>query len=310
MKLELKKKYDTKEQHLLDWGLNRFVDDRMQIRHTSIGGSVERLPSQSVAHLKSTDKILQFGNPWVSKTPSERTFNHPDMVIPRVSKYFFWDNPELPHLLYQDAWNPKAHKNWMRIVPGGILSGRCEVRQDRTEAINDQIRFYSGGAYTSWQSIVPKRRPVQVRGKRVLVILSSSGVYRHYDNLDKWRWAEHTQKILEGQGYTVEIRDKMGRARRRNYQARLSDLLYDTDWAFSVSYQSAAVMESLLAGTPAVTYNRRDCGAWLTTPWQEMLEGNIRHNWRTLDVDLRVEQLLSNTFHKEEAYTGEWYYGQ
>ena len=310
MKLDRNTQYDTKEQHLLDWGLNRFTDDRMQIRHTSIGGSVERLQSQSVAHLKPTDRILQFGNPWVSKTPSERRFNHPDVVIPRVRAYYFWDNPELPHLLYQDRWNPKGHKNWMRIVPGGILSGRCDVLTERVEAINEQIAYYSQGTHKTWQSIVPKRRRVQVRGKRVLLILSSSGVYRHYDNLDKWRWAEHTQKILEGQGYTVEVRDKMGRARRRQFQERLSDVLYDSDWAFSVSYQSAAVIESLLAGTPAVVYNRRDCGGWLTTPWQEMLEGTIRHNWRTLDVDLRVEQLLSNTFHKNEAYTGEWYYGQ
>ena len=310
MKLDLQKIYDTKELHLLHWGLNRFVGDGWQIRHTSIGGDCERLNSQTLSELKHRDRILQFGNPWLSKTASERIFNHPDTIIPRVSKYFFWENPELPHLLYQDAWNPLGHKNWMRVVPGGILSGRCEVVTDRVEAINDQISFYSGGAHRSWQSIVPKRRPVEVRGKRVLLILSSSGVYKHYDGLDKWQWAEQVQRILEARGYTVEVRHKMGRQARRRQQARLSDLLYDTDWAFSVSYQSAAVMESLLAGTPAVTWNRRDCGAWLTTPWDEMLEGNIRHNWRTLDVDLRVEQILSNTFHKEEAYTGEWYYGQ
>jgi len=310
MQLESTVKYDSKERHLLDWGLNRFVDDRMRIGHTSIGGSVERLPSQSLSQLKPTDRILQFGNPWVSKTPSERRFNHPDTVIPRVSNYYFWDNPELPHLLYKDAWNPHGHKNWMRLVPGGILSGRCDVRQERVLAINDQIRYHSDGKHMNWQSIVPKRRRVEVRGKRVLLILSSNGVYKHYDNLDKWQWAEQVQRILEARGYTVEVRDKMGRARRRRSQERLSDLLYDTDWAFSVSYQSAAVMESLLAGTAAVTWNRRDCGGWLTTPWQEMLEGNIRHNWRTLDVDLRVEQILSNTFHKQEAYTGEWYYGQ
>ena len=122
MKLELTKRYDTKELHLLDWGLNRFVDDRMQIRHTSIGGSVERLPSQSLSQLKHSDRILQFGNPWVSKTPRERIFNHPDTIIPRVSNYYFWDNPtatpaihgcvESPRTQELDANSSRWHTEW------------------------------------------------------------------------------------------------------------------------------------------------------------------------------------------------------
>jgi len=297
-------KYDGKQHHGLQWGFNRFVDDRMQIRDVAMGGSVVRVGATPIEQYDSTWRLLQFGNPWVCKDPTQRRFNHPNSIIPRVAAYYFWDNPELPHLLYRGSWNPRHEKSWMRIVPGGILSGDTPRLQHRVDSINQQLRILSGGAVSTWHDIVGPRRPVRVRGNRVLVILSSSGVYHHYSRLEKWTWKHGVVQDLVSRGYEVHVRDKVGRKNRDN----LNEILAE-DWAFTVSYQSACVMESVLAGTPAVTWNQRDCGGTLTTPYGEMLEGHIRECDEDA-VDHRVECLFANTFHKQEAYTGEWYYGQ
>jgi hypothetical protein len=134
-------------------------------------------------------------------------------------------------------------------------------------------------------------------------------VYHYYSNLDREQWLQDQAEKLTGLGYEVEIRRKMGRTQRILYQPRLDQYLYDNDFAFTLSYQSASMMESLIAGTPAVTYNHRHCGGKLATTYEEMLNGHIRESTQE-QVDQRILQLFSHTFHKHEAYEGSWYRGQ
>lgn len=301
--------YQSKDPHGLHWGLNRFVGTGHKLKIVEKGGNLERIAGQRFESIKPGDRLLQFGNPWIAKDPEERIFNHYEKLLPIVDKYYFWDNPQIPHFLYKDVWNPRGHKLWIRLVPDNIMSKACDFVPDRELQINEMLQWYTGNKRYTWRNMLPRRRDVKARGKRVLLLSSSTGVYHYYSNLDREQWLQDQAQKLTGLGYEVEIRRKMGRTQRILYQPRLDQYLYDNDFAFTLSYQSASMMESLIAGTPAVTYNHRHCGGKLATTYEEMLDGHIRESTQE-DVDQRILQLFSDTFHKHEAFDGSWYRGQ
>lgn len=299
--------YGTKEQHGLKWGLYELVNGH-KIQLESRGGNARRLKDQNLDRVQHP--LLQMGNIWVHKDLKERgLFRHPDQIHTRNLEWYVWDNPQLPHLLYKGSWNPHGYKNWLRIVKGNTATtADTPLRQGQTgaERINEQLRQLTGNTITQWQQIVGKRRAVVPRGKRVLICPSGAGIFDHYYGIDKSSWINKRRRQIEAMGYEVVVRDKPSRGSREVNQNKLCEILAREDFAFTVSIHSVGPVESLIAGTPAVVEGRH-AGGPCATPWSEFKEtGTVRTPERE-SVDLWVERLLCDTFHKTEAYSGKWY---
>ena len=176
--------YGIKELHGLKWGIYKFVNDGNQVKITSFGGDVERLKNQDLSLVTNKDRLIIMGNVWIHSDDEEKTrFRHPDLIAKTGCRAFYWDNPQLPHLLYQGEWNPLGYKNWMRLVEGNTATqttGHSLLYYTKTgpgtgaHRINKQLELLTQGKYTTWQSIVGPRRECKVRSKKALLCPSGS----------------------------------------------------------------------------------------------------------------------------------------
>lgn len=296
--------YSNKSQHGIKWGLNVFRGQGYRIKLQSLGGDLERLAGQDITALTKDDRVLMMGNAWIHRDPRDRTWHDPKTVIPMVREFYFWDNPPIPQILYRNLHNPVGHKNWMRIVPGGIMPQPLWDGRDHQARINDQLRQCSGGKITSWLDLVDIHRDCQPRGRRVLIILSSSQVYERYALTTKQQWRSQVEHECRQQGLEPVIRDKHSR-NVRHHQGELNEVLKEP-WYCTISFQSMSVVESLAQGVPAVAYLGDSALRDLTTPWSEFQRGQLRvwHRDHCLD---QISGLLSQCWHKQEAYEGEWH---
>ena len=304
MKLQALTDYSNKQLHGLRWGLNVFRGPGYRIGLRELGGDCERLENQDISRLQSTDRVLMMGNAWIHRDPRDRRWWPPEEVRGRVREFYFWDNPPLPHILYQGRHNPLSRKNWMRITPGSIMPRDLGWHQRHVDRINEQLRDCTDGWIQHWQQLTGGTEPVQPRGRRVLVIMSSSQVYERYAGVTKQQWLNQVRAECERQHLYVEIRDKQSRGRRRNCE--IDQHLRQGQYRATISFQSMAQVESIIAGVPAVNYLGTPVGIRPVTPWQEFQSGILR--MATQDqVEHEVETLFSQMFHKTEAYSGGWY---
>jgi len=302
--------YGQKGLHGLYWGIHRFVDSNWCIKMKNMGGSVERLPDQDLSRVKSTDSLVIMGNIWVHKDEKECVlFRHPDIVNKTGADWWYWDNPQLPHLLYRGDWNPMGHKNWMRLIQNNTATPPTTAFENSDGRINRQLNKITHGKHTTWESIVGPRRPVEARSKVALLCPSGAGIFPNYYNINKTDWIREKTLQLQKQGWEVILRDKPSRGQREIDNGKLYEQLTMQNIGITVSIHSVGPVESLLAGVPAIVEGRHAGGPG-TTPWQDFIQTGAINTPHQSDVDAWVETILNHTYHKTEAYTGEWHNGK
>lgn len=310
-----------KELHGLHWGISVILDDRYQIRLTSMGGSCERLQDQNL-DLVNGRPIIVFGNVWCHKDPVEaQKFYHPSEYNKRNIRWFYWDN-SLPHLLYQGPWNPAGYKNFIRLVEGNTMrTPTTPIRAAQSvERINRQLAELTQGRITHWQDIVGPRRPVLPRSKRVLLCPSGGVTFEKYYGINKTEWIHRVTHQCEQMGFEVELRDKPSRGAREVGDNRLYQRLTQRDYLCTISNHSMVPIESLLVGVPAVATGVHSClgGAHnaegeLTAPLTSSWEDFVQSGGAVLcpdhsQVTAWAEKILLDCYHKRDVYNGEWYH--
>jgi len=242
---------------------------------------------------RATRHLVKFGNEW-----GHRQFQHPRTAA--HNNWHFWDNPEIPQLLWANPANPNGSKDWIRWVPGEILTSKHT--QDGESRINDLLQHHSKGAVTDWQQIAPIVAQQHNNSKRVLLIPSSENNYVYYYEDTQQNWINRYTTMCEAMGYTVEVRYKRGRKQRVG--SEVTHQLATGRYLCTVSQHSVAAIETIMAGYPAVVTGPHPCGD-LATPWREFAQGNLRRPHRD-DVEAWCRTLLGNCRHKSEIFGGTW----
>lgn len=228
-----------------------------------------------------------FGKDWIDHTT--------------VDRFYFYDNPELPHLINPNPSNPKGAKTWIRLVPNSILTQHKHRRG--AERINDLISYHSGSPMT-WQDIV-KPKPVKLSdSRRVLLCPSSPNCYRYYYGTNRTQWIEQISQQLIELGYTPVLRGKPSRLHRREGNT-LGRQIREDKILFTVSQHSVCALESILEGVPAVVTGPHSAGE-LATPWEEMIQGVLRTP-ELEQVEDWVDWICGNIRHRTELEQGTWH---
>jgi len=250
-----------------------------------------------IASTDGTKHMFKFGNEWALKPEQSRQFQHPDSV--KHKNWHFIDNPEIPHLLWPSAANPKGKKTWVRCVQGGLFTHRIGSGTSRVNALLHQA---SKGAVSTWHDIVHIKKPQVLKGKHVLITPVSAPNYEHYYATTQSKWIKSCTQQLTKMGFTYDIRQKPSRQDRIGHQ--LVEVLASGKYCATISQHSVAAVETLLAGVPAVTTGPNSC-LELDTPWEQFLQGELRQA-HPLEVEQLVDSLLSNCLHKSELAQGLW----
>lgn len=305
MKLTADHNYGTKDLHGLRWGISVFVNDQKKIAVTQLGGSLERLPNQDLSLVQGRD-LLVFGNIWVHKDVVERTrFRTPQQLNQLGVTWWYWDNPELPHLLYKGVWNPHGHKNFLRLVCNNTVTVASTPTTVEPQHLNDQLHQITDGKITSWQQCVGQRRDVKPRGRKILIAPSGALVFVHYYHKDKLKWIKNCVRVCEQQGYEPVIRHKPSRSAREGTAGRLCDQLIQQDFAAVWCHHSVMPVESQLAGVPTITDGAcTEMPASITSTQFE--QGVPLPHCDADQITHSVNSVMQHTHHKWSAIHGTW----
>lgn len=311
MKLYATSNYGTKINHGIHFGLYQWDVANPKMKTTDLGGGCTRLIAQETGRIGKGDTLLQLGNVWGTRKGPYVNDRHKWKDIKQLVKQgatvWYWDNPSLPHLLYQGAHNPKGFKNWMRLCKNNIITDpSTQPRPGQTGAsrINQQLQDITDGKLCTWHDIVGTRgNPQDNNHMRAMICPSSAEIFRHYYKTTLEQWVDSKRKILEQHGYTVEVRLKPGRA-QRNSGGELWRELQQKRIGVAVSMHSVGSVESLVAGVPVIVDGTNPTGQ-LNTPWAQFSRTGVLHKPTVAQVDVLVERLLHDVYHKTEAYQGQ-----
>lgn len=307
--------YARKEIHGMYFGVYQLEPGFMRVATQEKGGDLIRLPEQRLERYTGERGVVQLGNVWAVKAPYEHErdrFIHPREWITRKIPYWFWDNPGLPHLLYKGPWNPRGYKNWCRLVHNSTsitdmnLYNKHQLKTGGIRKLNGQLKMLTDGAIVDWRDIVGGFRTVEQRKGIALVCPSSNDMFVNYYGIYASEWVKQKTQHLEQMGYTVEVRGKPGRPQREQQGGKLYERLHRGDVALTVTCHSAAVVESLIAGVPAVSEGAH-LGKNLVTPWDEFLKTGTLRTPKVSDVEGLVEHLAYDIYHKTEIHYGSWH---
>lgn len=306
MRLQASHNYAQKHYHGLYFGISVFNKD-WQVRDRSVGGRMERLPNQDITLIQPHQTILVFGNIYGHRDVKQKIlFNHPNVLRERNINFYYWDNPHIPHLLYHNPANPKAHKNWCRMVHNHIHRQPNTISRptQSVERINQQLRSLSQGVLKSWRDLNPYWRDVKRRSMTALICPSGDRTFQHHYGITRNEWCREWCDQLEQMGYRVMIRPKPGRELRLPPH-RLCDELVSNNVGITVSNHSTVAIESMMSGVPAVVTGVNPAGQ-LGTPGEEFKQTS---QLRPVEMDQLIawcEQLLQDDYHKQEVYNGSW----
>lgn len=258
-------------------------------------------PCWDTERTDDSEPLFQFGNVWACKNSTYefwgKPFQHGDR-IPHKNWYFI-DNPEVPHLLWPSAQNPTGAKTWVRRVRGAyftdpVLSG--------TERVNSMLAKLSNRKIVDWSQLIKIQEPQRVAPMRVLICPVSNRCWPNYYYTTVEDWLTKVTAACEHLGYEWDIRIKPDRKSRTDNQ--LVDQLNTRQYRATISQHSAAAVESLIAGVPAVTTGPNPCGT-LSTPWEDFVENDLKYpeKWET---EYLIDGLLANCYHKSELDTETW----
>ena len=278
--------------HGMQFGWHQRVDNNWRVGLTTHGGCLERINSLDQVN---GEMMVKFGNDfgpnWI-----------PHTNIPHRNWYFF-DNPEIPQLLHSHAANPSGKKTFVRFTQGDVFTNSQNSTPDSSR-LDAVLTDLSGGTVTLENLI----RPVPVRLKntrRVLLCPVTNNSFKYYYNTTQAHWLWRWCAWCETHGYEPVVRKKTTREHRRdNPQARLYNHLLLEDYAFTISQHSVSAVESIMAGTPAVTTGPSPIGSMNTPPeWAEQdvfVIPEVEKVWEW------IQRWASNTYHKQELFSESW----
>lgn len=257
-------------------------------------------PCYDIGATDGTRHVFKFGNEWASKPGTEfygKPFQHPN-TIPHLN-WHFWDNPEMPQFLWNRAHNPSASKDWIRWTPSGVFSTMQNTHTGDVKRINTLLQKLAGTKGITWETIVDPQPIAYHPTQRVLLCPVTAPNYTHYYNTSQQAWITTWTKWAERLGYSVDVRIKPPRTQRSQYE--LTEQLSAREYTATISQHSAAAIESLLAGTPAVVTHPTEhpCGPLATTP-EQFRAGDLNLPTKEQAYDW-YERLLSNIRHKREV---------
>lgn len=283
--------------HGFDWGWYRRVGPGWRVKHVKEGGDYVRV--NSLEDCTDPDVHLiklgnDFGPEWIKHTD-----------IPHKN-WHFWDNPLVPQFLYPNPANPKGAKDWIRFVPGDILSTPGNVESGHEDRINGLLSKLAGRPMT-WRDVVPTRAVMDRNSRKILLTPSSTNCYIYYYQNTREEWIHRNTEHYTKLGYTVEVWDKPTRNLRvKNSNARLYHRLEQGDIRATVSQHSAAAIESLCAGVPVIATGAHPAGPFATNELDFLASGELVTCTRD-QVDAWIVQLLSHVRHKSEIFSGVWH---
>ncbi len=291
--------WSTKEAHGLHWGnyVKRLDAKDMRIHIDNYE------PCYNIGQTDGSRHCFQFGNTWASKPGDpfyDKPFQHPRHYT--HDNWHFIDNPEIPQFLWSNPANPKGSKDWVRFVKGNLFTNPQQHSTNGASRCNDLLREFSGGRTTAWHEIVTVKPVSLISRKRVLICPVSDLNYPNYYNTTAKEWLTDVIQWLLDHHYDYDIRHKPSRKSRIGNQ--LTDQLQSGRYCATISQHSAAAMESIIAGVPAVTTGPHPAGE-LATPWEEFTQGHLRAP-ELIEVVNWIEIVLGNVRHKRELFEGTW----
>ena len=287
-----------KDKHGLHWG-------HWIRKESATDWAIHRGNYEPCFDISSTDgsrHCFKLGNEWISKPESPfygTQFQHPRNY--KHDNWHFWDNPEIPQLLWPHSANPMGSKDWIRWVPGEILTSKHT--ESGSERINRLLKQLSKGRITAWQEIAPVHTVSLTSSKTVLIVPSSELNYPNYYGTTQREWLRDVIQQLLDLGYDYEIRTKPGR-KNRSKGNQLTDQLRSGKYLCTVSQHSVAAVETVMAGYPSVVTGPHPAGE-LATPWHEFTQGHLRTPLGYETVEW-CDTLLGNCRHKQEIFEGSW----
>ena len=251
-------------------------------------------PIDDISLTDGSVHLVKRGNEW-----GHKQFQHPRLL--EHTNWHYWDNPEIPQLLWQHPANPRGAKTWVRMVPGQILTSTATT--NGASRINSLLEELSNGKIDAWHQIAPVRAWRKNRAKRVLFVTSSPQVYTNYYSTTLDAWLTHYTRAVEGMGFEWEVRGKPSR-HERTLNGQLTDQLQAGDYTAIICQHSVAAQEAIMAGVPAVVTGDTPMGP-IATPWEEFAMGELRRA-QQIEVVNWCEALLGNTYHITEINRDGW----
>jgi hypothetical protein len=286
---------DTKN-HGMNWGWYKRVGPGWRIMDQSRGGDYQRVNSIDECQDPNVHLVKlgnDFGKGWIRHTD-----------IPH-SNWHFWDNPLVPQFLYPNAANPQGAKDWIRWVPGAILSHVENTEVGHEQRINALLSQLAGQAMT-WRDIITTHGLMQNSSRKILLTPSSTNCYIYYYGDTRAEWIRRNTERFTQLGYTVEVWDKPTRQLRvKGTQWRLYDRLLKGDVRATVSQHSASAIESICAGVPVITTGPHPAGKLATNELNFFADGELVTASRST-VDEWIINLFSHLRHKSEIFSGAW----
>jgi len=259
-------------------------------------------PCFDISQTDGSRHCFKLGNEWISKPESPfygKPFQHPQNYS--HDNWHFWDNPEIPQLMWRNPANPTASKDWIRWVPSEILTSKHTA--SGSDRINKLLKRYSSGRITAWQEIAPVRSVSINSSKTLLIVPSSEPNYPNYYATTQRDWLQDQIQIVLDLGFDYEIRFKQGR-KSRSLGNELTDQLRSGHYVATISQHSVAAMETVMAGYPAVVTGPHPAGE-LATPLEEFKRKHLRTPTAYETVEW-CDTLLGNCYHKQEIFEGSW----
>ena len=273
-------------------------------------GWFEKLPNDSWSfvpqmNLQGWSKVRQFSQNPMIKFGNDFGKSWLDHTSIPHDHWWFYDNPEISHFTYPNPANPLGHKSFIRLTPSALFTTTEHSQQGGTGRINDILTDLAGQTMY-WHDIVMPRTVFRNNSRKVLICPSSPNCHRYYYGEDRKDWVSRQQNLVNSLGLVSEVWNKPTRdSRTSTTDTRLYNRLLSGDILCTISQHSASAMETILAGVPAVVMGAHGTGE-LGTPILEFATDGTLRTPQTLEVELWVDCVLSNTRHKEEMKTDTW----
>ena len=225
---------------------------------------------------------------------------------PQGFRWFWQDNAMLPHLRYPHAHNPKALKVWQRVTyRGWTVPDKYPPQLEHRLRVNTLLRDYSRGVIQDiadiWGGI---RSTSPLSNRHCLVIRSSDRNYREYYNTTWNTWWQHCRAELDRQGFTYEVRNKVGIDARTTNQT--TDQIRQGGFDCVLANHSAALSEAVCIGVPVITTSTWNPAHSVATSWNHFVEYQDVIRYDATLIDEWVTRLCGYTYHKTELDTWSW----
>jgi hypothetical protein len=224
---------------------------------------------------------------------------------PKELDFFHWDNSMQPWLRHITPANRTGHKLWSRLTyRSWCMPSDSLPDENHRHRINRRLHTESNGVIRDIADLWSGNRPTQLpKRKHALVCASSDRNHREFFNETQEQWLKRVTDELKRQGYTYEIRRKIGVQQRKTNETthQLQQNGFDT----LVANYSACASEAAPLGYAVITTTAQSPARAVSTTWEDFCNGVIRE-YTEQDIDRWITRLCAYTYHREELNRLDW----